>query len=119
MNTAMDVKQELIPVSKVFSTLQNEFSPLKVPPDLDLLTQHSSLVSYGGMMYTYIVSEALASAVCEVAKRKNGSLIHPAFGYELEKGLLSKGGGVSQRIIVEELLQKPLNVSQISRSLQS
>ena len=35
----------------------------------------------------YIVSEALASAVCEVAKRKNGSLIHPAFGYELEKGV--------------------------------
>ena len=34
------------------------------------------------MKVRYIVSEALASA-----KRKNGSLIHPAFGYELEKGV--------------------------------
>ena len=39
------------------------------------------------MKVRYIVSEAVASAVCEVAKRKNGSLIHPAFGYELEKGV--------------------------------
>ena len=39
------------------------------------------------MIVRYIVSEALASAICEVAKRKNESLIHPAFGKELEKGV--------------------------------
>ena len=39
------------------------------------------------MKVRYIVSEALASAVCEVAKTKNGSLIHPSFGNELEKGV--------------------------------
>lgn len=77
----------------------------------------------------YIVSEALASAICGVAKKENGSLISPAFGQSLGSGvnkeqyvdlqLLMKGGGVSQRVIVEELLHSPLNVSQIGHSLVS
>lgn len=35
----------------------------------------------------YIVSEALASTICDVAKRKNGSLLHAAFGEELAGGV--------------------------------